>query len=135
MRNRTRLSAACLLILVLGAGACQKSITHPTHRQPVITSMVAFPTALGPGDSTLVTVFATDPDGDSLVYDWEGFNGLIPKDAYPGYTDVYSSHSASMVFYRSPDWTYPTDTAFVWCSARDNMGGSASRHVLIFYKH
>jgi hypothetical protein len=135
MRNRTRLSAVFVVVFVLGAGACRQNITHPIYRRPVISSVVVFPTVLGPGDSTMITVFATDPDGDSLVYDWDAYNGLIIKGAHPGYSYIYNIHSASMVFFRSTTWPYPDDTAFVWCSARDQRGGSDSRQVLIFYKN
>jgi hypothetical protein len=89
---------------------------------------------LGPGDSTMITVFATDPNGDSLVYDWEAFNGLILKSGHPGATWVYDTHSPSMVFFRSTTWPYSNDTAYVWCAVRDHKGGSDSRQVLIFYQ-
>ncbi len=131
MRNRTWLTAASLLLFVLGAGACRKYVTHPTYRRPVISSVVAFPTVLGPGDSTMITVSATDPDGDPLFYDWFAYNGLTMKD---GRSYIYNTRSPSMVFLRSPAWTYPYDTAFVWCSASDRRGGSDSRQVLILYR-
>lgn len=135
MRRRIRLSVVVLLVFVFGAGACRKYITEPTHRRPVISSVVAFPTVLSPGDSTMITVFATDPDGDSLVYDWEPYNGLIMKGANPCCNYIYGTHSASMVFFRSTTWPYPNDTAFVWCSASDGKGGIDSRQVLIFYQN
>jgi hypothetical protein len=119
----------------IGAGACRKFTTSPIYRRPVISSVVVFPSVLGPGDSTMITVFATDPDGDSLVYDWVALNGLTIKDARPGFNYIYGTHSASMVFFRSPTWPNPTDTAFVWCSARDQKGGSDSRQVRIYYQN
>ena len=134
MRNRIWPTAIFLLLFALGAGACRKYTTSPIYRRPVISSVVAFPTTLGPGDSTMITINATDPNGDPLVYDWSAHNGLIIKD-WPQYNTVYNTHSPSMVFYRSTTWPYPTDTAFVWCSARDGRGGSDSRQVLIFYRN
>ncbi|MBI1797874.1 MAG: hypothetical protein HYR74_12595 [Candidatus Eisenbacteria bacterium] len=86
----------------------------------------------------MITVSATDPDGDSLVYDWEPYNGLIVKGSTStnaGDNFIYNTYSASRVFYRSPAWPYPNDTAFVWCTARDQKGGSDSRQILIFYKN
>ena len=132
MRNRAWLSAVFLLVSVLGTGACRKYVTYPIYRRPVISSVVAFPTVLGPGDSTMVTVSATDPDGDSLVYDWDAFNGLIVKG---GDNFIHNTHSTSMVFFRSTTWPFPNDTAFVRCSASDQKGGSDSRQVLIFYQN
>ena len=134
MRIRIWLIAILLLGFVLGAVACQKYVTLPIYRPPVISSAVAFPTVLGPGDSTMITVSATDPDGDSLVYDWDAYNGLLIKGA-PRFNSIYNTRSSSMVFYRSPTWPYPNDTAFVFCSARDGRGGSDQRQVLIYYKN
>jgi len=136
MRNRAWLAAAFLLAFVLGAGACRKYVTEPIYRLPVISSVVAFPTVLGQGDSTMITIFASDPNGDPLVYDWEPFNGLKIK----GSTDEvdnyrYGTTSPSMVFYSPTIWPYPTDTAFVECSVRDGMGGSDHRIVLILYRN
>jgi hypothetical protein len=125
-----------LVAFLFAVVGCQKYVTQPIYRRPVISSVVAFPTVLGPGDSTIITVFATDPDGDSLVYDWDAYNGLIIKDARPGSpTSLYNTRSPARVFYRSTTWPHLTDTAFVWCSARDQRGGSASRQVLIAYRH
>jgi hypothetical protein len=133
MRNRAWLNAVFLLVSVLGTGACRKYVTYPIYRRPVISSVVAFPTVLGPGDSTMVTVSATDPDGDSLVYDWDAFN-LIVKGASPGDNFIHNTHSTSMVFFR-PTTPSPNDTAFVWCTASDQKGGSDSRQVLIFHQN
>lgn len=136
MRITPLLGAALVLVLVLviGVGACRKYVTEPVTRRPVITSMVAFPTLLGPGDSTLVTVTATDPDGDQLHYDWEAFNGLIIKGGNPNHPgESYYTSNTSMVFYRSTSWPGTYDTAFVWCTASDHKGGSDSRRILIFY--
>ena len=124
-----------MLVFLLGAGGCRKYVTQPIYRRPVISSITAFPTVLGPGDSTMITIFATDPDGDSLVYDWEAYNGLVMRGPYGEGTYLYSARSSSRVFYRSPAWPYTNDTAFVFCSARDQKGGGDSRQVLILYKN
>jgi hypothetical protein len=101
------------------------------YRSPVISEVLAFP-RLGAAESTMITVFATDPDGDSLVYDWSAYNGLVMK-GHPGRHDVYGTRSSSMVFYSPVSWSY--DTAFVWCGVRDERGGSDSRQVTILFHH
>lgn len=134
MRRRIRLSVFLALALVPGAVACRKFVTDPIYRRPVISSVVAFPTTLGPGDSTLITVYATDPNGDALVYDWEAFNGLIMKGGVPGVPFLYNTPANSMVFFRSLTWPYANDSAFVFCSVRDGKGGGDGRLVLILYQ-
>ena len=136
MRTKAWQSAAFLLALMFGSVACEKYVTKPVTRRPVISSVVAFPTLLGPGDSTLVTIYATDPDGDPLVYDWEPYNGLyIESSTHVGNNDRFNTSSRSMVFYRSTTFPYAIDTAFVFCSVRDGKGGGDTRQVLILYKN
>ena len=135
MRNRIGLLAFGILVLILGAGACRKFVTYPVTRNPVISSVVAFPAVLGPGDSTMVTVFATDPDGDPLVYDWSPYNGLTFKGQQSYQSGIFNTHSNSMVFYRSATQPALAETAFVWCEVRDQLGGGASRVVIIVNKN
>lgn len=132
MRTRAWLAAISLFVVVLGAAGCRRYVTRPIYQRPTISSVVAFPTTLGPGDSTLVMVFATDPSGGPLDYDWET-SGLIIKGA-PQVRYLYSTHSPSMVFYRDPAWpSTASDTVSVACTVR-NRGGSDFRRVLIFFQ-
>lgn len=119
-------------LIVLGSGSCRSFVTRSIYRSPVISEVLSFPTTLGAAESTMITVFATDPDGDSLVYDWSAYNGLVMK-GYPGRHEVYGTRSSSMVFYSPASWSY--DTAFVWCDVRDQRGGSDSRRVTILFHH
>jgi hypothetical protein len=132
MRRRA-LGVLLVTALAVSIGACEEYPTRPVNRRPIISSVDAFPTVLGLGDSTLVTVFATDPDGDTLVYDWEAHNGLAIKD--DPYDDgvLYNTSSRSRVFYlRWRPANY--DTAFVWCGVRDRKGGGDGRRVLILLR-
>jgi hypothetical protein len=135
MHARVRLSAVFALVSVLGVGACRKTVTDPIYRRPVISSVVAFPTTLGVGDSTMITINATDPNGDPLVYGWDAYNGLVARNVGFDSTHIFPSRSASIVLYRSPSWPSTIDTAFVWCTVSDQKGGIDQRQLLIFYKN
>ena len=54
-------------------GITQASITMSVieNMEPAITSVTAESAALLPGDRTLITCVASDPDGDILTYTWE----------------------------------------------------------------
>ena len=136
MRRRTWWSVLLALVLMPGAVACRKFVTEPIYRSPVISSVVAFPTTLGPGDSTLITVYATDPNGDALVYDWEAVNGLVTREGNVERDHFYNTPGNSRVFYYSPAWPhpYPVDTAYVFCYVRDGKGGGDGQRVRIFYR-
>lgn len=117
------------LALAAGLGACAEYPTMPANRRPMIQSVLAFPPVFGQGDSAMVTVLATDPDGDTLVYDWETDSRLIISGAPRiDQLTLYHTRSASRVFYRS---TIPRfdGTAWVRCSVRDVRGGSDGRTV------
>ena len=119
-----------LLAWVASIGACEKYPTRPVNRRPVITSVIAFPTTLRLGDSTIVTVLATDPDGDTLVYDWSAYNGLAIQGDALGDGVLFHTHDRSRVFYlRRRPAGY--DTAFISCAVRDVKGGGDSRRVLV----
>lgn len=111
-------------------GACTEFPTRPANLGPTISSIVAFPNVIGPGDSVLVTILASDPDGDNLVYDWEtdsrlDIQGDRSRDHY-----LYNTASNSRVFYRTI-YTAPVDTGWIWCEVRDRKGGSDGRMARI----
>lgn len=122
---------ALVFAILAGAGACREFPTRPANRSPVITDAVAFPTVLGPGDSAIVTVFATDPDGDSLVYDWFTDSRLAFKGANPSDHDFYNSPDRSQVVYRSPS-SLGDSTAWMRCYARDRKGGGSAGRLIVF---
>jgi hypothetical protein len=127
--NRGIWRVLLVLAIATGLGACRKFPTVSVNRRPVISSVIAFPTTLGLGDSTLITVFATDPDGDSLVYDWNAYNGLVTLRGSDSTSMLYHTPSPSRVFYlirRSASY----DTAFVSCEVRDVKGGSDGQTVI-----
>lgn len=121
-----------ILALALGAtvAACgDDNPVTPTNRSPVISSLIAFPHAISPTDSTIVICNASDPDGDTLVYDWITDARLRIKGLRDSEHSLYNSSSNSQVFYQSSTTT--SDTAWVQCFARDGRGKSDARVVLI----
>jgi hypothetical protein len=131
--RRKVLTVLLVPALAVCIAACEKYPTRSVNRNPIISSVVVFPTVLRLGDSTLVTVLATDPDGDSLVYDWEAYNGLAIKDNPNPDGFLYHTSSRSRVFYlqRRPA-NY--DTAFIWCGVRDVKGGGDGRQILFLLR-
>ncbi|MBI5474616.1 MAG: hypothetical protein HY961_19945 [Ignavibacteriae bacterium] len=96
------------------------------NHNPVITSVVMFPEVVGPSDSLIVVCDATDPDGDSLVYDWYSLSGSIVKiKGAHGHLALYNTPENSRIFY-APDSQYvaaPQDTFGLECAVRDLRGG------------
>ena len=124
----------CLAWLVLSALAtflvgCIRYPTRAANRSPHVRSVVASPDTLGPGDSTTVTVTATDPDGDALVYDWGADGYVLIAGSYDSHL-LYNTFSSSHVFYRSPG-SPVGDSALVAGTARDLRGGSDTRIAII----
>lgn len=99
----------------------------PKNRRPVISSVVIFPEVVGPGDSLIVICNASDPDGDSLVYDWYSVSGptVKIKGAHDGDWALYNTYQNSQIFY-APESRFvraPLDTFGLQCAARDGKGG------------
>ncbi len=132
MKNRVWMGALLGLVVALGSGGCRDYPTKSIYHSPVISSVTVFPTIIGQGDSLLVTVYASDPDGDALVYDWFTDSRLVIKDA-PGEIMLYNTASNSHVFYRSAYAAYG-DTAWVRCYVRDTRGGGDGALVLVLLR-
>lgn len=111
--------------LGLSASACVEYPLRPQNRAPRVLSVVAFPTTLRVGDSTLVTVTATDAEGDSLYFWWTAFNGLTAP-GMRGY--YYPTRTSSLVLYlASRPVTY--DTAMVYVDVSDGLNWVNGGHV------
>lgn len=104
------------------------------NRKVVISSVVIFPEVVGPGDSLIVICNASDPDGDTLVYDWYSLSGGIIKikGAHPGEMVRYNTYENYQIFY-APESRFvdaPQDTFGLQCAARDGKGGGdVSKHL------
>lgn len=134
MRSIRWVRLALIVLATAGLGACRKFPTQPSphwyNHNPVVRSVIAFPQVIGQGDSVLITVFADDPDGDSLVYDWGWSGQLESKNPRAMFQEMYNQPDRSQVFYRSE--SAPGDSLpAVWIDVRDSRGGSASAGLFV----
>ena len=118
-----------VILLVLCGGCGDDSPTPPTNRPPVITSLDLFPTAIGKADSAVVVCFASDPDGDALVYDWTTDGRLNIEGTPPYFHYLYNTDSPIRTFYPAAVDS-PVDTAWIECGARDQRGGEV--HAIVY---
>jgi hypothetical protein len=103
----------------------------PTNHSPVLTNLVAFPDTMGPSDSTVVVCTASDPDGDTLVYDWLTDARLTIQGAHAGDSFLNNQPSPKRTFYNANLSNPINDSAWVYCDVRDLRGGAGDRHVFI----
>lgn len=120
---------ACMLLSVIGCGDNPVDPGKHENRSPVILSLVVFPSIIGPSDSVIVICNATDPDADTLLYDWITDGRLRIKGAHPNDHSMYNTYENSRVFYPTQYVNAPSDTPWVQCFARDGKGKSDTRMV------
>ena len=127
-------SVLCLVILLFTCIGCDHSPTQPAvNRDPAIASLIAFPSSIGPGDSTIVICDASDADGNTLRYDWVTDARLVIKGKSPNDNVYFNSPYNTQVFYYGiPS---PFDSAWVECDVQDGRGGVAIRKVRIALTH
>ena len=105
-------------LLIMFIVSCKKEPTELNSYPPVLSNLSANPSALNPGESTLITAEASDSNGDKLTFSWETNHGepLIQE----------SSESTTFT------WTSPDTpgTYFINCTVSDGEG-SKSGYILI----
>jgi hypothetical protein len=121
------------LATTFGLFACHDANpVKPVNHNPVIQSLTVFPEVVGPLDSLVAFCDASDPDGDSLVYDWYTNPVIMIKGAQnPSY--LLSNMRENFAVFYTPDprlMTGPVDTAYVECAVRDGKGGQAVKDVI-----
>lgn len=121
-----RMLGSCLLTCLSGCGV--KTPLQPENRDPVVQSLIAFPASISPGDSAVVVCHATDPDGDTLMFDWTSDCRLIKRGAPRDL--IWYSFSSTLVVYAGACARAPVDTGWVSCYVRDLRGGGAYAGVI-----
>ena len=79
----------------------------------------------------MVRAYATDPDGDRLVYDWLTDSRLKINGALPWDNSLFNTDSAWRGVHNANLPNRINDTAWVRVRARDGKGGEASLRVEI----
>lgn len=119
----------CLFACAL-SGCTRSTTPKSTNHQPMILSIRLFPSSIGVNDSILVAVNAYDPDGDTLVYDWETDGRLHIQGALGSDPALYNTSENARTCYPIPsEIPTPVDTLWIKCFARDGRGRSDNRRV------
>ena len=128
--NACRLRVATVLfVMSVMACGCGNPV-QPSNHNPVVLSLAVFPAAIDPGDSAIVICEASDPDGDSLRYDWFT-DGTLDIRGEPSVHIEYNTTTNYEVFYHS---TSTPDTTAIRCEVRDLRGGLVGRYVWIILR-
>lgn len=84
---------------------------------------------LFPGDSAVIVVSASDPDGDTVVFDWYADGRIRLKDA-PLVVYRFGSPADSQVVYFEHA-VAPVDTARIYYFVRDPMGETIGGSIML----
>jgi hypothetical protein len=77
VRSRPRIVLLALLSLLPVLWGCEDPESQPQNRKPLIESVSAEPATVAAGDSVEITVTASDPDGDDLVFSYTPDGGTV----------------------------------------------------------
>jgi len=78
--NSAKLNDRAASFVLLGIFIFLTVSCTPVNHSPVITTLEAKQSVLGPLDSCVVECIASDPDGDELTYEWSASDGNINGD-------------------------------------------------------
>ncbi|MBL7147290.1 MAG: DNRLRE domain-containing protein [Nanoarchaeota archaeon] len=92
------------------------------NHDPIIEMVTANPSQINSGDPTTLECIAEDPDGDSLVYNWDSGGGSLDN-----------------ITKKEVNWTSPSglgldSTYVINVGVYDNRGGSTSGNVSVLVK-
>ena len=133
-----RQSILLIAIMLISMSSCNENPVDnkKENRSPEILSLVVFPEIVNPSDSLIVICNATDPDGDSLFYDWYADGIIKIKGGRPGLPVLFNTDENSRIFF-APDSKYvsaPQDTFSIECAVRDGIGGQISERIKFIVK-
>ncbi len=132
--NSRSITLFALSIVCLSFG-CKDNPAKPENHRPVVISLSASPDTIGVSDSSIIICNATDPDADTLVYDWITDGRVIIAGANPGENALYNTFQNSRVIYpKNINNGHPLDTLWVQCFARDRRGKDDNRVVRVFLR-
>lgn len=118
-----------LLIVILIS--CKENSTEVENNDPILLSLQVFPKIVNSEDSVIVICEASEPDEDSLFYDWFTDSRLRIKNN-GNESIMYHTRENIRVFYPTKGKGEPADSAWISCSVRDGKGGqSVSKRVTI----
>ena len=124
----TLIALACGTGTITAPGGSSGPPPGPTNHPPEVTvPPAATATPIPEGATTLLSVTADDPDGDSLGYAWTQTSPATPQ-------GTFSSRTV-----RNPVWTAPAvaaDTVFTFdVTITDGQGGSTTRSCQVTVTH
>lgn len=107
-----------VLALVTAALVITAACCPPGNNPPVITSLTADPTSVAPGEASIITCDASDPDGDTLTYSW----------AYSGPSTGSIPGTGSTITWVAPD---AEGTYTISVTVDDGRGGTATENCQV----
>ncbi|MCU7494017.1 MAG: hypothetical protein HF314_02755 [Ignavibacteria bacterium] len=118
--------AIILIFVMLLNLSCSDPVKpeKPENHRPQISSVTVVPKVVSPSDSVVITCYASDPDKDTLVYDWITDGRLHIKGTSDREHSLYNTFENSHVFYPNNWRNVDLDTPWVQCFARDRRGMS-----------
>jgi len=129
--NILRYASTILLLICLIFG-CNEETTAPVNNDPIITSIVAFPSSVNLADSFAVVCSAYEPDDDSLYYDWFCTSGARISGAEPSTPSfLYHTRENIRILYAPDSIISQIDSIRVSCDVRDGKGGGHSADIFV----
>jgi hypothetical protein len=98
LRTASALLAVCAFAFLAGCSSDDDGNNTPVNHAPVINQVNVTPSTVQAGQSAVVTVSATDQDGDAMTYTYSGPGTISPNGAMATWTppSVAGSHTITV---------------------------------------